>query len=53
MHKSKVIHHDIKPENILLTEDNQIKICDFGLAVQFEDGKSVKGCQGTLAYAPP
>ena len=32
MHKNKIIHSDIKPENILLDSKGNIKICDFGLA---------------------
>jgi serine/threonine protein kinase len=32
MKDKKVIHRDLKTENILLTKDKNIKISDFGLA---------------------
>jgi serine/threonine protein kinase len=31
-HQMGVVHHDIKPSNILWTLDGSIKLCDFGLA---------------------
>jgi serine/threonine protein kinase len=32
VHEKKIIHHDIKPGNILFTEERNIKIADFGVA---------------------
>ena len=36
MHKENVIHGDIHPSNIIVTEENKIKIIDFGLALNSE-----------------
>jgi serine/threonine protein kinase len=34
-HQMQVIHADLKPANILITQDNQVKVLDFGIARMF------------------
>ena len=35
LHRQGVVHCDLKPENVLLTEANDIKLADFGLAREY------------------
>lgn len=52
-HKSGIIHRDIKPQNLLLTEDKKtVKIADFGVA-RFSHSDSPITRVGTNMYAPP
>jgi len=36
-HRKGIIHSDLKPANIYLTKDNEVKIYDFGVARHFEE----------------
>ena len=37
IHQMNIAHRDIKPDNILLDKDNNIKIADFGISAVFKD----------------
>ena len=36
VHSQGVVHRDIKPDNLLLTSDDVLKIVDFGVSEMFE-----------------
>lgn len=51
---AKVIHCDIKPENILVNSDGQIKISDFGISKSIENpGDKLSKIGGTKIFLPP
>jgi tetratricopeptide (TPR) repeat protein len=43
-HAHKVVHRDIKPQNIMLTERGQVKVLDFGLA-KTKPERVLGGCE--------
>lgn len=54
MHYQRIIHSDIKPDNLLLGECGRVKIADLGVCNEFlgEDAMN-NGTAGTPAFRAP
>ena len=60
LHQNNIIHRDLKPDNVLISMDGRIKLCDFGLAkevVNIDSYNMSKAKQtsdvGTVQYMAP
>jgi len=52
-HQKKIIHRDLKAENLLLDSDMNIKIADFGFSNEFVPGNKLDTFCGSPPYAAP
>src|SRR5579863_6689202 len=55
VHKQKLIHRDVKPENMLVGGNNDLLLGDFGVAVFSRNNRDprLQEASGTLAYMAP
>lgn len=57
-HKENVVHRDLKPANVLMNNDDDVVLCDFGLGIITDSTakrltKESRQSLGTPAYEPP
>ena len=55
-HAADIVHRDIKPGNVLIGNDDAVKVTDFGLARRISDVGNLSQTSeivGTIAYLPP
>lgn len=53
LHKSQVIHRDIKGANILLTKNGEVKLADFGVAVKLQKSQKTISAAGSPYWMAP
>lgn len=51
-HRSKLVHADVKPQNVLLTSSQQVKVTDFGIAQALHDATTSSERQQVVWGSP-
>lgn len=53
MHSINIIHRDVKPENVLISKEGSVKICDLGFARTIPNNRIMTDYVATRWYRPP
>ncbi|CAG8596942.1 18664_t:CDS:2, partial [Acaulospora morrowiae] len=53
LHHNKIVHRDIKDENVILDKDGNVQLIDFGSSAYLKSGRKFDIFCGTIDYAAP
>ena len=52
-HNNRIIHRDIKPQNIIISKDGKVKVTDFGIAKAATSNTITSNVMGSVHYTSP
>lgn len=53
LHRHNIVHRDIKLENVIINDDYELKLIDFGLSVKIKNDSSLYDISGSQSYLSP
>ena len=53
VHKGHIIHRDIKPQNIIISNEGKVKVTDFGIAKAASSNTTSSNAMGSVHYTSP
>ncbi len=52
-HNNRIVHRDIKPQNIIISREGKVKVTDFGIAKSVSSNTNTADTMGSVHYTSP
>ena len=53
LHINNIVHRDIKPDNVIITDFDEVRIIDFNVSRKFHKSQKMMTRTGVLEYQAP